>query len=145
MEELTRVNGGTPLDKEVHINVTLLDWFQMQNQTGSGICIIKSDKVIMKLLGDPSRAFKPGFPISVYYAVVNTDGSPLFGSRRQVGIQRTTVSTSGSTRSTQEEKFMVPDDGIVQYTFIPDPDADLVKISVGVLMLLARPRLHLFV
>ena len=66
IEELTEVVGSIPLNKEIHINVTLLDWFQLQNQTGFGICIIKSDKVTMKLLGDPSRAFKPGFPISVY-------------------------------------------------------------------------------
>lgn len=69
MKELKEVNGVQPLNMEIHINVTILDWFLLQNQTGSGICIIKSDKVTMKLLGDFSRAFKPGFPISVYVSV----------------------------------------------------------------------------
>ena len=51
---------------ELHVTVEVYDWFLQQNQTGSAICVVYGQTVTMKLLGDRSRSFKPGFPVSVY-------------------------------------------------------------------------------
>ncbi len=53
-------------DYELHVEAVVSDWFLLQNQTGYGICVVYGRKVTMKLLGDRSRTFKPGFPVSVY-------------------------------------------------------------------------------
>ena len=66
MAELTDLYGNKPIGQEVHVNVSVYDWFLQQNRTGSAITVISSNDVTMKLLGDYSRSFRPGFPISIY-------------------------------------------------------------------------------
>ena len=61
--------------------------------------------------------------------MVHSDGTPLYGTRRQVTIQKSERSVNGYTRA-EERKQMVRDDGVFQYDFIPDEDARFVRIQV---------------
>ena len=79
MAELTEINDDTrPVEKEIHVSVRVFDWFLMENQTGFSICIIHSHRVEMKLLGDPSRTFKPGYPITVYVSLFPANTKHLY-------------------------------------------------------------------
>lgn len=66
MTEIKQLLGGEAKGTEVRINATVYDWFLMQNRTGWAICVIYGRDVKMRLLGDLSRVFKPGFPVVVY-------------------------------------------------------------------------------
>ena len=66
IEELSKLYGKVPVGQEVHVNVSVYDWFLQQKRTGSAITVISSNDVKMKLLGDYSRSFRPGFPVSLY-------------------------------------------------------------------------------
>ncbi|KAK2182230.1 hypothetical protein NP493_362g02042 [Ridgeia piscesae] len=127
LKDLANLYGDKPVGQEVHINVSVYDWFLQQNRTGSAVTVISSNDVTMKLLGDYSRSFRPGFPVSLYFAVVQSDGSPLYGDRRQVTINRNTRNHNGYT-TTNEVKMIVRDDGIVHYKFIADKDAQFIVI-----------------
>ena len=63
--------------------------------------------------------------------MVNSDGSPLHGDRRQVTITRTVRGRSQQSFQPHEESKVVPDNGIVGYTFIPHKDSELIKITVS--------------
>ena len=63
------------------------------------------------------------------FAVVEEDGVPLTGRRRQVTIDQTTFRDVGSIE-TLEKKVIVPDDGIVRYKFVPSKTAYRVKVQV---------------
>ena len=66
MSELTQLLGRVPVDKEIYVSATVMDWYLLENHTGFAICVVKSNKTSMKLLGDQHRVFIPGFPVSVY-------------------------------------------------------------------------------
>ena len=66
----------------------------------------------------------------VQFAVVQSDGSPLYGDRRQVTINRNTRNVNGYTQNT-EVKMIVRDDGIVHYKFIAEKDAKFIVIRVS--------------
>ncbi|KAI0217799.1 Alpha-2-macroglobulin-P [Lamellibrachia satsuma] len=127
IEELSKLYGKIPVGQEVHVNVSVYDWFLQQKRTGSAITVISSSDVKMKLLGDYSRSFRPGFPVSLYFAVVQSDGSPLYGDRRQVTINRIIRNNNGYT-TTVEVKMIVRNDGIVHYKFVADKDAAFITI-----------------
>ena len=65
------------------------------------------------------------------YAVMHQDGTPLVGIRRQVTVQRIERGVTGYTKTYPEDKLIVRDDGIVQYDFIPDKNAQLVTLRVS--------------
>lgn len=112
----------------MHVIATIYDWHLTLTSIGYGISVIYENKVKLKLLGDKSRTFKPGFPVYVYYAVIEADGRPLLSNRRQVTVQRT-VTMNGQTVTKKEEKLVVRDDGIVSYTFVAEENAEIIKIQ----------------
>lgn len=65
------------------------------------------------------------------WALMEADGSPLHGVRRQVTINRVVKTRSGYTRSDPERKLIVRDDGIVQYDFTTEDDAEMITIRVN--------------
>ena len=69
------------------------------------------------------------FFFSFQYAVMHADGSPLYSKRRQVTIERITRSVSGFSRTNNEERLIVRDDGIVHYSFVADSDAQSIRVS----------------
>jgi len=71
LKDLANLYGDKPVGQEVHINVSVYDWFLQQNRTGSAVTVISSNDVTMKLLGDYSRSFRPGFPVSLYVSTRN--------------------------------------------------------------------------
>lgn len=78
----------------------------------------------------------------VQFAVVQSDGSPLYGDRRQVTINRIIRNNNGYT-TTVEVKMIVRNDGIVHYKFVADKDAAFITIRVGILVSLCMSLLHL--
>ena len=63
------------------------------------------------------------------YAVMQADGTPLYGIRRQITIHRTVRSVSGRT-NVEELKRIVPDDGIVHYQFFTEEDGQMITVRV---------------
>ena len=57
-------------EHEVYVEAKIFDWYLLERHTGSGICVIHSRKITLKLLGDKSRTFKPGFPVPIYVSTV---------------------------------------------------------------------------
>ncbi|CAD5111927.1 DgyrCDS1188 [Dimorphilus gyrociliatus] len=127
MDEI-RAKVGNIANKELHVIATIYDWHLTLTSIGYGVCVIYENKVKLKLLGDKSRTFKPGFPVNVYYAVIDADGRPLYGNRRQVTVQRS-VNNGIKTTALEEEKLVVRDDGIVSYTFIAESDARFITLQ----------------
>ena len=66
LEEMEEVLGRKPRDMELHVTASIEDWYLLQNKTGYAICVIYGRHVTLKMLGDKSRTFKPGFPVNVY-------------------------------------------------------------------------------
>ena len=70
MSELETLVGKNPTGCELHVNVTIVDWYLLINRTGYAISVVYAQDVVLKLLGDTSRTFKPGFPVTVYVSCV---------------------------------------------------------------------------
>ncbi len=66
MTELVTLIGQKPTGCELHVNVTIVDWFLLINRTGYAISVVYAQDVLLKLLGDFSRTFKPGNPVTVF-------------------------------------------------------------------------------
>ena len=62
------------------------------------------------------------------------DGSPLFAMRRQITINHLETSTSDTQPSTREKKFLVPDNGIVEYSFIAGENTQSIMLAVSMKM-----------
>ena len=73
MKELTELLGSIPIDKEIYVSASVMDWYLLENHTGFAICVVKSHKISMKLLGDQHRVFIPGFPVSVFVSRIFVD------------------------------------------------------------------------
>ena len=71
-------------------------------------------------------------PAPSQYAVLHSDGRPLYSDRRQVTLSMTTRLMSGRTETLADHKLMVRDDGIVHYEFIPSPQAEFIRINVSI-------------
>ena len=63
---------------------------------------------------------------------MHSDGTPLDNQRRQVTITRSTRMRSGTSRTENDIRLMVRDDGIAHYEFMADDDAESIRISVSV-------------
>ena len=66
---LKKIDRSSAANLELHVKAQVHDWYLLQNQTGEAISVIYGRHVDMKLLGDPSRTFKPGFPVSIYVSI----------------------------------------------------------------------------
>jgi hypothetical protein len=66
MTELEALVGQKPTGCELHVNVTIVDWFLLINRTGYAITVVYAQDVLLKLLGDFSRTFIPGYPVTVF-------------------------------------------------------------------------------
>ncbi len=66
MKEIRELIGETAANHELFVTAKVHDWLLLQNETGFAISVVYGRQVTMKLLGDTSRSFKPGFPVSIY-------------------------------------------------------------------------------
>lgn len=128
MTELEALIGQKPTGCELHVNVTIVDWFLLINRTGYAITVVYAQDVLLKLLGDFSRTFIPGYPVTVFYAVQQADGSPLAAMRRQITITHIERDLTGLSTTYPDQKFLVPDDGIVQYSFIAGQNSQYINL-----------------
>ena len=64
-------------------------------------------------------------------AVYQLDGTPLPYNRRQMKIQRIIRDLNGAITS-EEGTQLVPDDGIVKYSFTPDENAQFIRVRVSI-------------
>ena len=79
-----------------------------------------------------SVAYNYNWYFVLQFAVIRAGGSPYQSSMdRQIYMQATHVTESQSTRADPEELTIVPDDGIVKYTVMPDPTDNRVKVRVS--------------
>jgi hypothetical protein len=66
----------------------------------------------------------------VQYAVQQADGSPLAAMRRQITITHIERDLTGLSTTYPDQKFLVPDDGIVQYSFIAGQNSQYINLMV---------------
>ena len=70
MKEIKDLLGGkSAAGKELYVEAVVYSWFWVQEASGSGLCVVYGDEVELVLLGDPSRTFKPGMPVSIYVSI----------------------------------------------------------------------------
>ena len=56
--------------KELVIEADVTEWFLVQSASSSAKTVVYSHEVELKLLGDPSRTFKPDMPNHVYVSLI---------------------------------------------------------------------------
>ena len=57
--------------KELVIEADVTEWFLVQSASSSAKTVVYSHEVELKLLGDPSRTFKPDMPNHVYVSLIS--------------------------------------------------------------------------
>ena len=72
MEDIRSLIGESAANHELYVHASVYDWYLQQNETGYAVSVIYGRRVTMKLLGDTSRSFKPGFPVSVYVSLLHS-------------------------------------------------------------------------
>ena len=75
MEEMHELIGEAPANHELYVHASVYDWYLQQNETGYAMSVVYGRRVTMKLLGDTSRSFKPGFPVSIYVSTYQASPS----------------------------------------------------------------------
>ena len=75
MEEMHELIGKAPANHELYVHASVYDWYLQQNETGYAMSVVYGRRVTMKLLGDTSRSFKPGFPVSIYVSTYRASPS----------------------------------------------------------------------
>lgn len=148
MDELRELSPDMN-NKEIHVTAEIYDWWLETVATGWAITAVYPWHPKLLLLGDKSRTFKPGFPHTVQvgtctdlvktmlnsgtflqFAVVHANGRPVTSHRNQVTIMYYERRFS-SPAKISEEKLIPWDDGVIEYSFIPSTDAEIVKIRVS--------------
>ncbi|VDP80332.1 unnamed protein product [Echinostoma caproni] len=128
LDELRRAasaNGGTNslANTEVWVNVTYYSWWEKGTRQGWAYTQIFSSNPLIKFLGGSVRPFKPNLYFTVYLVVYMPDGSMV----RFTGNRRVTLSFFCNENTyTNEVSLMVPDDGVISYTYRPSGDNCLV-------------------
>ncbi|KER25677.1 hypothetical protein T265_06913 [Opisthorchis viverrini] len=115
---ITGTGASTSLaNTELWVNVTYYSWWETDVRTGWAYTQVFSSTPMIRFLGGQVRPFKPNMYFTAYIVVFMPDGSMVqyFGSRR-IRLQ---FFCNENTPSTPAVNLVVPDNGLVTYTYRP--------------------------